>query len=77
MKEMTSSFNIGKDLKTMLSFYHDLGRIIYFGNLCEEKSYLNDMVILDPQWLIDVLKEVITFANPRTMVNTLLIFTGF
>ena len=60
----------------MLSFYHDLGRIIYFGNLCEEKSYLNNMVILNPQWLIDVLKEVITFADPRTMVDLYILLGG-
>ena len=69
VKEIASTLHIGQDLRTMLSFYHDLGRIIYFGNLCGERSYLSDMVILNPQWLIDVLKEVITFADQENMVS--------
>ena len=46
----------------MLNLYHDLGSIIYFGgdgNKKEENS-LRDIVILDPQWLIDVFKCIVT-----------------
>ncbi|XP_072036781.1 uncharacterized protein [Amphiura filiformis] len=43
-------------LTTMLGLYHDLGAIIWFG----EDKILSNTVILDPQWLIDVFKAVIT-----------------
>ena len=55
----------------MLTFYHDLGQIIYFGNLSEDKSGLRDTVILDPQWLIDNLKLVITIAKKRDQVGVM------
>ena len=69
IKDVTSSLGIEDDLQTMLLFNHDLGRIIYFGNLCRDKSYLKDTVILDPKWLIEVFKEVITLNNPTEMVH--------
>ncbi|XP_022107279.1 probable serine/threonine-protein kinase roco8, partial [Acanthaster planci] len=54
------------ELLTMLKFYHDLGHIIYFGGDGDQKSQaLKDVVILDPQWLIDALKKVITITPPR------------
>ena len=55
----------------MLTFYHDLGRIIYFGSLSKDKSALNDIVILDPQWLVDVFKQVIRLPVPTEMVTWL------
>ncbi|XP_072031721.1 uncharacterized protein [Amphiura filiformis] len=48
------------ELFTMLHFYHDLGTIIYFGGNGNTNKYLQDMVILDPQWLIDIFKRIIT-----------------
>ena len=77
MKTLTGPLHIDQDLETMLNFYHDLGRIIYFGNLSEDKAALTDMVILDPQWLVDVFKQVITFTdakNTRGLVRTCLTF---
>ncbi|XP_072048610.1 uncharacterized protein [Amphiura filiformis] len=46
---------------TMLGLYHDLGTIIWF----EEDKTLRNTVILDPQWLIDVFKAVITVSALR------------
>ena len=66
---MTQPFGIDDDLETMLIFYHDLGQIMYFGNLSREKSDLRDTVILDPQWLIDVLKQIITVAEKTDQVG--------
>ncbi|XP_072050002.1 cyclic GMP-binding protein C-like [Amphiura filiformis] len=43
---------------TMLGLYHDLGTIIWF----EDDKILRNTVILDPQWLIDVFKAVITVS---------------
>ncbi|XP_072030545.1 uncharacterized protein [Amphiura filiformis] len=48
------------ELFTMLHFYHDLGTIIYFGGNDNNNRCLQEMVILDPQWLIDIFKRIIT-----------------
>ena len=66
---MAEALHIGEDLKSMLTFYHDLGKIIFFGSLSSEKQALNDLVILDPQMLVDVLKEVITMVEPSPHVS--------
>ena len=66
---MVAPLNIDEDLETMLKFYHDLGRIIYFGHLSNDKSYLQDTVILNPQWLINVFKEIITIRSQEDMVK--------
>ena len=44
------------DFKTLLNFLHDLRILIHFDDTAE----LNDLVVLDSQWLIDVFKRVIT-----------------
>ncbi|XP_022800252.1 uncharacterized protein LOC111338099 [Stylophora pistillata] len=44
------------EFKTLLNFLHDLRILIHFDDTAE----LNDLVILDSQWLIDVFKKVIT-----------------
>ena len=46
-----------KNLRIALDFLHDQKVLINF----KESPELERMVILNPQWLIDVLKEVITF----------------
>ena len=50
--------NIAEDEQflTLLNFLHDQRILIHFADTPE----LNRLVILDPQWLIDVFKEVIT-----------------
>ena len=67
VKALARPLHIDQDLQTMLTFYHDLGRLIYFGNLSEDKSAFSDVVILDPQWLVDVFKKVITFQDAKSM----------
>ena len=67
MKTLAGPLQIDQDLQTMLTFYHDLGRLVYFGSLSKDKAALTDMVILDPQWLVDVFKQVITFRDPNDM----------
>ncbi len=46
----------------MLQFYHDLGVILY------HPDAKRDLVILDPRWLINVFKSVITVADPEEQV---------
>ena len=50
------SINSDDEMLTLLNFLHDLRLLIHFDDTPE----LNDVVVLDPQWLIDVFKEVIT-----------------
>ena len=45
-----------EQFRTMLDFLHDQKVLIHFN----ETPELNNMVILDPQWLIDIFKKVIT-----------------
>ena len=70
VKNMTREFGIKSDteLFTMLHFYHDLGVIIYFGGEDCTNGYLQDMVILDPQWLIDIFKRIITVLPDQEQV---------
>ena len=70
---MTREFGIKSDpeLFTMLHFYHDLGVIIYFGGEDCTNGYLQDMVILDPQWLINIFKRIITVLPDQQQVCVL------
>ena len=45
-----------KQFMAMLNFLHDQRILVHF----DDTKQLNRMIILDPQWLIDVFKEVIT-----------------
>eukprot|EP00057_Strongylocentrotus_purpuratus_P014524 XP_011668998.1 PREDICTED: uncharacterized protein LOC752124 isoform X1 [Strongylocentrotus purpuratus] len=66
MKELTQPVGMEseRELLTMLTFYHDLGYVVYYGGIEDQQSLLRDMVILNPQWLIDVFKQVITILDP-------------
>ena len=44
------------EFKTLLNFLHDKRILIHFDDTPE----LNELVVLDPQWLIDMFKKVIT-----------------
>jgi len=50
------SINNDHEMLTLLNFLHDLRLLIHF----DDTSKLDDVVVLDPQWLIDVFKKVIT-----------------
>ena len=50
------SINKDSEILTLLNFLHDLRLLIHFDDTPE----LNDLVVLDPEWLIDVFKKVIT-----------------
>ena len=45
-----------KEFRTLLNFLHDKRILIHF----DDTQELDKLVILDPQWLIDVFKKVIT-----------------
>ena len=45
-----------QEFLTLLNFLHDQRILIHF----DDTPMLNNMVVLDPQWLVDVFKQVIT-----------------
>ena len=49
----------GDEIATMLDFYHDLGIIVKH----------SDTVVLRAQWLINVLKELITIPSLKKRVR--------
>ena len=53
------------EFTTMLQFYHDLGTIMHHPTA---KSSLQTTVILDPHWLIDVFRRVVTVLDRRKQV---------
>ena len=50
------NINKDKELETLMNYLHDLRSLIHFN----DSPALNKLVVLDPQWLVDVLKKVIT-----------------
>ena len=48
--------NEDKEIKTLMDYLHDLRSLIHF----DDNAELNKLVVLDPQWLVDVFKRVIT-----------------
>ena len=45
-----------KEFETLLNYLHDIRSLIHY----EDTVQLNTLVVLDPQWLVDVFKKVIT-----------------
>ena len=56
MASTVCNINEDKEFKTLMNYLHDLRSLIHF----DDSPELNKLVILDPQWLIDVFKKVIT-----------------
>ena len=52
-----------KQFRTLLNFLHDQRILIHFS----DTTNLDKMVILSPQWLIDIFKEVITVKHFKQM----------
>ena len=57
----------------MLHLHHDLGSIIYFEGNNKQNNSLRDIVIIDPQWLINVFKGVITVRPNAKQVQQILV----
>ena len=50
------NINDDQEMLTLLNFLHDQRILIHF----DDTDLLNKLVVLDPQWLVDVFKKVIT-----------------
>ena len=57
-KEIAKACDINEDkeIETLMDYLHDLRSLIHF----RDNADLNNLVVLDPQWLVDVFKRVIT-----------------
>ena len=52
-----------QEISTLLEFYHDLGVVVYYGVGGTLDNTLRNIVILKPQWLIDMFKRIITVRD--------------
>ena len=50
------NINEEKELETLMNYLHDLRSLVHF----DDSPELKKLVVLDPQWLVDVFKKVIT-----------------
>ncbi|XP_053405527.1 uncharacterized protein LOC128558979 isoform X1 [Mercenaria mercenaria] len=53
--ELLVSIETDEELELFLRFHHESGNILYFRD-----TQLSDSIVLDPQWLIDAFKSIIT-----------------
>lgn len=54
-------FEVEEDSEELLHFLCDCGAVLYFN----EADYSNSLVILDPQWLINVFCQIITVVSSK------------
>ncbi|KAK7100922.1 uncharacterized protein [Littorina saxatilis] len=58
-----------EELRTMLTFYHDLGLLIHYGasadGVATHDAVLGNTVVLSPQWLAHNFRHVVTGTRPQ------------
>ena len=71
MKQLADEVGISSDqgVATMLQFYHDLGVLIYNPEPGALDAALQNMIILRPQWLVDVFRKIMVFKQADTEVR--------
>jgi hypothetical protein len=58
------------ETKTALSVLHNLGYLLYYQQFPSEiELSIEDLVILDPQWLVNILKAVVTMKDVKSIQN--------
>ena len=55
-------------IQRALQFLHDLGTIQYFDN-----DFLRDHIVIDPQWIVDVMAAVVSVTDSKIKVRTLIL----
>ena len=74
VREMASNHGVEsvEELRTMLTFYHDLGLLIHYGAKADgsatQDTVLENTVVLSPQWLAHNFQHVVTGSRPRGQV---------
>ncbi|XP_033637020.1 uncharacterized protein LOC117297937 [Asterias rubens] len=68
VKQLADEVGISSDqgVATMLQFYHDLGVLIYNPEPGALDAALQNMIILRPQWLVDVFRKIMVFKQADT-----------
>ena len=51
-----------KEVRRMLAKFHELGVLVYFGEADKE---LGEYVVLQPQWVVNYIREIICFKTER------------
>ncbi|CAL1533072.1 unnamed protein product [Lymnaea stagnalis] len=70
--EIAVNQNILKsEVHPLLNFYHDLGMLIYYGSHRTTDPILCNTVVLNPQWLVNMFKQV-TAGRPQKNELTLI-----
>ena len=57
-------------MKQAISFLHDLGMVQFFDN-----DFLRDRVVINPQWIVDVMACVVSIKNSPIVVRYVLLLT--
>ena len=72
MREVLSDFNTSNDdeVTTMLSFYHDLGVLVYFGG---DDPILRQTVIIKPSWLVDMFSKLLSVKEPNVIISSFMV----
>ena len=62
-----------EELRTMLTFYHDLGLLIHYGantdGSATQDAVLENTVVLSPQWLAHNFRHIVTGTRPQGQVT--------
>ena len=66
---MTSDLEIENDeeLQTILSYFHDLGVLVYFGG---DDPILRQTVIIKPSWLVDMFSKLLSVKEPNVIISS-------
>ena len=54
---------------TAIRVLHNLGYLLYYPPSLDDDDIKQDLVILDPQWLVNILKAVVTVKNVESINN--------
>ncbi|KAH9504609.1 hypothetical protein Btru_062423 [Bulinus truncatus] len=57
------------EVQALLTFYHDLGMLIYFGCSVSTDFLLNNTVVLSPQWLVSMFQKITVTHPPKEKWN--------
>ncbi|XP_059151598.1 uncharacterized protein LOC131937903 isoform X2 [Physella acuta] len=57
------------EVQALLNFYHDLGTLIYYGTHVTTDYVLSNTVVLNPQWLINMFKQITATHPPKEKWN--------
>ncbi|XP_033106412.1 uncharacterized protein LOC117108502, partial [Anneissia japonica] len=64
VKALAEECKIKGSIHIVLNFFQDIGEVVYFGREEDpDGKLLKENIILDPQWLVDLFRTIITHIN--------------